>query len=63
MLTLTIQYRGWTLLQDPRTKLWSARRGADTLPPTGQTGTLRRLIDQLTGPDVRECCTGEACHG
>lgn len=58
---MELAYRGWTLTQDPRTKLWSARRGPDTLRPAGQTGTLRALIDQLMGPEIPECCTGEAC--
>lgn len=63
MLNLTVEYRGWTLIQDAGTKLWSARRGAEVLPPSGKTGTLRALIDHLAGPEVRECCTGEVCHG
>ena len=57
-----LTYRGWTLTQDPRTKLWSARRGRETLPPSGRTGTLRALIDQISGPEIQECCTGEACR-
>lgn len=58
-----ISYRGWTLLQDQVTRLWTAYKGGASLPPRGRTTELRALIDQLTGPEVMECCTGEACHG
>jgi hypothetical protein len=58
-----LAYRGWTLTQDPGTKLWTARRGQDVLPTCSRTGTLRAIIDSLTGPEIQECCTGEACNG
>lgn len=53
-------YRGWTLLLDRTTGLWTAHKGDATLPPSGRTVELRALIDQLNGPEASECCTGEA---
>ncbi len=53
-------HRGWTLLLDRTTGLWTASRGDATLPPCGRTVELRTMIDAITPPEVAECCTGEA---
>lgn len=53
-------YRGWTLLLNRATGLWTAHKGDATLPPTGRTVELRAMIDAITPPEVAECCTGEA---
>lgn len=58
-----VMYRGFELRHDRATQLWTATRPGDPaqLPRVGRSGTLRALIDQLLGPEVRECCTGGAC--
>lgn len=53
-------YRGWTLLLNSATGLWTAHKEGLTLPPRARTVELRALIDAITPPEVAECCTGEA---
>lgn len=63
MLKGAILWRGWFIVQHNGTGLWTATKGTQKLPAKGTTAKLRELIDQIEGPEVRECCTGGVCNG
>jgi len=63
MLKGSITWRGWLLVQHNGTGLWTATKAGMTLPAKSTTASLRTLIDSIEGPAVKECCTGEVCHG